>query len=197
MPFPYNHEFINSSLTYTAYRQKIKDELAQPPKDEAARKMHRQIERNVALMDKYDTTYKVSDRLKNTLNAAPATIWVVITEGWCGDAACNVPMLAAIEKAVPEKVRLCIFLRDSNLELIDANLTDGGRSTPKLVVLSEDLKELGNWGPRPTRLQMAMKSWKSEGLGPKEIAHKMHEWYDTDSTQSLQDELTQLVKSYS
>jgi len=197
MAFPYNQVFINGSLTYSQYRQDINDALKQPPKDEAAQKMRPYIENNVVLMDKYDSSYKVTDTFKDTVKAAPATIWLVLTEGWCGDAAFNVPMFAAIEKAVPEKVQLRIFLRDSNPQLMDEHLTDGGRSIPKLIVLSQDLQELGNWGPRPAGLQILMKDWKGEGLGLKEIIPKVHQWYDADATHSLQEELMLLVKSYS
>jgi len=197
MAFPYNQDFINTAFTYGAYRQHINNELAQPPKDESAEKMRPFIQQNVTLMDKFDTTYQASDRLKATLQKAPPTIWLVLTEGWCGDAAFNVPMLAAIEKVVPEKIQLRIFLRDSNLELMDAHLTDGGRSIPKLIVLSENLEELGTWGPRPANLQTLMKRWKAEGLTLKELIPKVHDWYAADATHSVQEELTTLVQSYS
>ncbi|MGI4021686.1 MAG: thioredoxin family protein [Janthinobacterium lividum] len=196
MAFPYNQELLDNAFTYSAYRKFIDDLLAQPPVDESAEKMRPYIEKNVGLMKKYDETYQVSDTLKTALEAGPATIWLVLTEGWCGDAAFNVPMLAAIEKAVPEKVQLRFLLRDSNLELMDAHLTDGGRSIPKLIVLSKELKDIDSWGPRPADLQILMKSWKSDGLGLKEIIPKVQQWYDADQTKSIQKELTALVKSY-
>jgi len=197
MAFTYNQDLINNSFTYNTYRQHLDQELAQPAQDENAEKMRPHTQKNVALMDKFDQAYQVSDRLKATLQAAPLTIWLVLTEGWCGDAAFNVPMLAAIEKAVPEKIKLRFLLRDRNLDLMDAHLTDGGRSIPKLIILSEDLKELGSWGPRPASLQTLMKNWKAEGLTLKELIPKVHAWYDADATQSVQAELTKLVQSYS
>jgi len=197
MGFSYNQELINNAFTYSAYRQHLNHEMAQPPKDENAEKMRPHTQKNVTLMDQFDSAYQVTDHLKATLQAAPPAIWLVLTEGWCGDAAFNVPMLAAIEKAMPEKVKLRLLLRDSNLELMDAHLTDGGRSIPKLIVLSESLQELGTWGPRPASLQTLMKQWKDEGLTLKELIPKVHAWYNADATQSVQEELTTLVQSYS
>jgi hypothetical protein len=197
MSFPYNQQLLDNALTYNAYLQGIDDLIATEPADEAAQKMRHYIGKNALLMAQYDKTYKTSDGLKAALTAAPATAWLVITEGWCGDAAFNVPMLAAVERAFPDKISLHLFLRDSNLELMDANLTEGGRSIPKLVVLSNDFKELGNWGPRPAGLQTLMKSWKNEGLHIKEIIPRVHEWYDNDATRSVQEELTEMIKSYS
>jgi hypothetical protein len=152
--------------------------------------------KNVPLMDSYDESYRISEDLKKLAEAAPTTTWVVITEAWCGDVAYNVPLLAALEKAAPEKIKLSLFLRDSNLPLIDAYLTDGGRSIPKVVVLNQDLKELGTWGPRPAALQILMKKWKSKGLVLKDLIPKVHDWYTADNTKSLQEELSALIKSY-
>lgn len=197
MAYPYNQAFIDSGLTYAAYRQGIQEVLAQPAKDEAAEKLRPYTQNNVALMEQYDTAYQVSDSLKAALEAAPATTWLVLTEGWCGDAAFNVPMLAAIEKARPDKVQLHFFLRDSHLDLMDAHLTDGGRSIPKLVVLSDALSELGTWGPRPADLQSQMKIWKGEGLALKELIPRVQEWYNADATHSVQQELIMLINSYS
>lgn len=197
MAFIYRDELINSSFTYPAYRRHIDEWLAEPVRDEAAEKMYPYTRDNAALMEQYDKTCKVDDSLIDILKAAPATVWLVLTEGWCGDAAFNVPMMAAIEKAVPDKVRLCILLRDSNMELMDAHLTDGGRSIPKLVILSQDLKELGTWGPRPAGLQAEMKNWKEQGLTLKDLIPKVHAWYNADATHSLQEELKTLVTSAS
>ncbi len=196
MPFPFSKEFINKGLTYSAYHRQINESVALPPKGESAEKMRTYFIRNVGLMDVYDESYRVSENLRNLALVAPATTWMVITEGWCGDAAYNVPLLAALEKAVPEKIKLSLFLRDTNLELMDAYLTDGGRSIPKVVVLNQQLKELGTWGPRPAALQTLMKQWKSEGLVLKDLIPKVHDWYNADNTTSLQEELSALIKSY-
>ena len=197
MAFIYQPELIEGALTYSAYRQGIDEALAQPATDEASGKMRPYIQNNVALMQRYDETCQVSDSLKTVLDAAPPTIWLVLTEGWCGDAAFNVPLLAAIEKAVPGKVQLRFLLRDSNPELMDAHLTDGGRSIPKLIVLNNELSEQGSWGPRPAPLQKLMKMWKEEGLVLKELIPKIQEWYNADATGSLQEELIMLVNQYS
>jgi hypothetical protein len=196
MAFIYNQELIDSGLSYIAYQQGINDILSKPSVNEASEKMRSYTQNNIALMYLYDQTYKLSDKLKTRLEMAPPTMWLVITEGWCGDAAFNVPMLAAIERALPNKVKLRIFLRDSNLELMDAHLSDGGRSIPKLVIISKAYKKLGTWGPRPEGLQILMKIWKREGLALKELIPKVHEWYNTDATRSIQNELETIIKSY-
>lgn len=196
MSFTYTETLIHDGLSYEAYRNGIKTSIAREPANEQEQKMRPYVEKNSVLMDQFDESYSVSERLKTTILKSPPAFWLVLTEGWCGDAAFNVPMLAAVEKAIPEKITLKLFLRDSNLELMDAHLTEGGRSIPKLIVLSENLEELGTWGPRPAALQELMKVWKAEGLSLKEIIPRVHNWYNLDSTRSVQEELISLVKGY-
>lgn len=197
MNFPYTRTLIENAFTYSAYRQYVDQQLALPAQDEAAEKMKPYIQKNAQLMQHHDHTYRVSAPLHAALSAAPATTWLVLTEGWCGDAAFNIPLMAAAEKALPGKIELRLLLRDQHLDLMDAHLTDGGRSIPKLVVLSNNLQELGSWGPKPIALYNLNKEWKAEGLSLKELIARTQQWYDADDTQILQQELTTLVKSYS
>jgi hypothetical protein len=197
MAFKYTPELITTALSYPDYRQQINDTLAVPPADASAEKMRPYLKTNAVLMDEYDDSYRVSPELLEAVMQGPPVTWLVITEGWCGDAAFNVPLFHILAKQAPEKVKLCLVLRDSNLELMDANLTDGGRSIPKLIVLNDALAPIGFWGPRPSGLQQQMKQWKNDGLELKELIPKVHRWYDTDKTRSLQQELTRLVKRHS
>jgi hypothetical protein len=197
MAFLYTNELIDNALTYPNYRKGIKETLDVAPTTAAAEKMRPHIVNNLVLMDEYDQSYQLSRYLDETVATAPSTIWLVITEGWCGDAAFNIPMFNIIEKRWPEKIKLRLVLRDNNLELMDANLTEGGRSIPKLIVLDNGLEPLGYWGPRPAGLQEVMKQWKKEGLELMELILKVHEWYNTDNTQMLQQELITLIEGYS
>jgi len=59
--------------------------------------------------------------------------WIIITEPWCGDAAHIVPFLVRMA-AENSLITYDIRLRDSEHSLIDAYLTNGAKSIPKLVV---------------------------------------------------------------
>ena len=196
MGFPYSEHLISTAFSYHTYRQHIDELLASPAIDETYAKYRKYTENNVRIMNQYDTAI-ITEPLISALKAAPDTTWLVLTEGWCGDAAFNVPVIAALEKAVPGKIELHCLLRDKNQALMDAHLTDGGRSIPKVIILSKELKELGSWGPRPEPLQELMKQWKNDGLGLNETIQNVQQWYDADATQTLQKELTSVIRSYS
>ncbi len=103
---------------------------------------------------------------------------LVIAEDWCGDASNTVPIVAKWADAVPG-VDLRIIQRDQHPEVMDRYLTNGSRSIPIVIVLDEDFRELGHWGPRPTVLQ----SWVTANRGtiPKtELYPQVRTWYARD-----------------
>lgn len=140
-------------------------------------------------------------KLNESLVAAAAAIvqpqlWLVLTEAWCGDAAQNVPVLARVAETNPN-IKLRLLYRDEHLPLMDAYLTNGGRSIPKLIILREnDLTKLGTWGPRPAAIQTLMTAWKAnpEGRSKMQVIEDVITWYNHDKTQSMQAELEALLR---
>jgi hypothetical protein len=153
---------------------------------------------NVKRMNRWDKTAKISPETEKAMKSIPISLtWLVITEAWCGDAAQNIPFLAKLADLNPQ-IELKLILRDEHPELMDAYLTDGARSIPKLIILSEDLSEvLGTWGPRPEILQDRQRAYKLDDLGvsPKDFSEGTHLWYAKDKNESLERELMELLRS--
>ena len=101
-------------------------------------------------MKRLDKTIKISEEtIQEFQKVKQPQTWLVLTEGWCGDAAQNLPILDKIASDTAN-IDLKIVLRDENLDLMDLFLTNGGRSIPKLIALDKDNNVLDFWGPRPT-----------------------------------------------
>jgi hypothetical protein len=194
----YSNIFDKEAISYTAYRKLVDDLLASgqttgPDNSEA---MLHYSKMNVQRMNRVDkNTVLNSDLLAAVENLEGKYKFLVITEGWCGDAAQIVPVINKVALAAPDKIELKLTLRDKNLPLIDTHLTNGGRAIPVLLVLDEegDLL-LPKWGPRPAILQQLMAEWKANGMVMPELAEKLHGWYAKDKTQTTQQELTALLK---
>lgn len=153
---------------------------------------------NLQRMKRLDKTGKLLPELIEELkNLKNNQLWLVISEGWCGDAAQNLPFLNKIAEASP-KIELQIILRDENLDLMDQFLTNGGRSIPKLIALNkQSLEVLGTWGPRPAVAQeMMMEFKKQEGADYSNFQRDMQIWYTQDKGQHLQREFIDLLKSW-
>jgi hypothetical protein len=152
---------------------------------------------NIHRMQRLEKTIQLDVQLIEAVKNIRMPIeFIVLSEGWCGDAAQNIPVFALMEK-VSANLKLCILLRDENLEIMDAYLTNGGRSIPKLICVNSQTKEqLFVWGPRPQACQEIMTTMKEQGLEKKEIAEKIHAWYAMDKTNSLQKEFVVLINSH-
>ncbi len=190
-------ELIGKTQTYQTYREMIDELLAE---NKTTGSIHNEAyldysRMNVKRMNRLDKTAKVSSELEKVIKSiAVPQIWLVITEAWCGDAAQNIPFLVKLAALNP-KIELRLILRDENPELMDEYLTEGARSIPKLIVLSEDLAQvMGTWGPRPEPLQVRLRAYKLDSLGvsAKEFSEGTHLWYSKDKNESLEKELMHL-----
>jgi len=129
-------------------------------------------------------------------NIGRKMIWLLITEGWCGDAAQNIPTIEKIA-AENENIETRYILRDENLALMDAYLTNDARSIPKLVALdAETLEELGTWGPRPQIAMDYFHELKAQKMEKPEMMEKIQRWYLSDKEQSIQNEFEKLFENW-
>lgn len=122
--------------------------------------------------------------------------WLVITEAWCGDAAQNIPVIEMVA-SLNKNIETRYILRDENPELMDAYLTDGSRSIPKLIVIHRDtLDVIGTWGPRPVAAQQFFQELKTQGFEKEIVMERLQRWYNSDDSRSIQTELTGLLRDW-
>ena len=192
----YSEIFNEQGMDYQTYRALV-DQLLLEGKStsEASYDLH-YTKMNVQRMNRVDKTVSLTDDLISTINQLKDNYkFLVITEGWCGDAAQIIPVFNKIATASLGRIDLKFVLRDKNLPLIDAHLTNGGRAIPVLIVLNESADQvLATWAPRPQVLQDLLKEWKKETTEMPILAEKLHGWYAKDKTQSTQEELNDLLK---
>jgi len=189
-------DHIDRSMSFREYLSLIDDLLADnkttgPNQSEAMLGYGRLNRQRMARLEK---TIVLDDKALGTIAAnSRRQIWLILTEGWCGDAAQNIP---AIEKAASasDLIETRYVLRDENLELMDEYLTEGARSIPKLIALDADTSEvLFTWGARPTVAQQLFKQRKAEGVERALISEELQRWYNADHGVSVQRELATLV----
>ena len=186
-------------MTFAEYLKLIDDLLAEGKTtgENQSEAMFNYGKLNRQRMKRLEKTIELNDSLKEKAqNINRRMIWLIITEGWCGDAAQNIP---AIEKIASQSanVETRYVLRDENLELTDKYLTYNARSIPKLIVLdAETLRELGTWGPRPQTAMDYYFEMKHQGLEKPQMMENMQRWYNQDKEQSLQAEFETLLEQW-
>jgi hypothetical protein len=148
-------------------------------------------------MKRLEKTVELNDSLKEKARSVKANwIWLILTEGWCGDAAQNIPIIEKIAAENPN-IETRYLLRDENLELMDKYLTFIARSIPKLICLdAETLEEIGTWGPRPQAAIDYFFEMKQQGLEKSQMMENMQRWYLQDGEQSIQTEFENLLSEW-
>ena len=126
---------------------------------------------------------EAENELMETINSVKnKQKWILITESWCGDASQTVPVIAKLA-SLGENIVLRIVLRDSNPDIMDHYLTNGGMSIPILVVLNDELEEITTWGPRPVPAQQLLVEYKAlpePRPSHAEFSLGLQKWYNGD-----------------
>ena len=191
--------YIEKAITFTEYVGLIDSLLAEGKTTgtNQSEAMFGYAKINRQRMYRLQKTVELTEGLQMAaISLKPKLLWLIITEGWCGDAAQNLPV---IEKIAAESVNIetRYLLRDENLELMDRFLTDGARAIPKLIVMdAETLKVLGSWGARPNEAQEVFLEMKNRGMEKALILENMQRWYNADKSQSIQVEFEILLKEW-
>lgn len=145
---------------------------------------------NSQRMERLQKRIQLCDIQKGRLETLNRNIeLIIITEGWCGDAAQIIPV---IEKLVEgsEFLDARIVYRDENPDLMDAYLTNGGMSIPIIVGMdSETGQDVFRWGPRPEFGNKLLKRFKDGELTKEEFQLDLQKSYNKDKGEAIIDEL--------
>ena|SRR5450631_4059352 len=190
-------EYLEKALSYEAYKRLIEDLLAKglatgPHQSEA---FTHYSQMNVQRMHRLEKTFQILPEVKELIGRIDKLqTWLVLTEGWCGDAAQSIPVMQGLAQENPF-ITLLFLLRDENPELMDQYLTNGvSRSIPKLIVLdTASREELFNWGPRPAPLQELFYKMKAAGMAFDATKEELQKWYNKDKTITIQQEIAILA----
>ena len=188
---------LQNTLTYQEYLDLVKNLLAEGKStgSEQSEALTNYSMLNDRRMKRLNKTIKLTDETVQEIKklTEPQT-WLVISEGWCGDAAQNLPVIHKIAEA-NKNINLKIVLRDENLELMDLFLTNGGRAIPKLIALDKENNVLNTWGPRPTIATKMVADYKiKHGSLDAEFKQDLQVWYNKNKGQSVQEDFMQLIQ---
>ena len=189
-------ELINKALDYQSYKDLIERLLKEGKSTgpNQSQELLQYSELNVHRMNRVEKTTVLIEDLSATIDLIEQPqIWLILAEGWCGDAAQTIPIFHLIEKQFP-KIKIKLLLRDENAELMDHFLTDGSRSIPKVLMLdASSLNLLAQWGPRPSEAIALINNLKAAKVDMMEIKEKLHAWYAKNKGVAVQSEIKDII----
>ena len=182
-------------MTYQEYRTLIDTLLAQhrTTNDNNTETMVGYTVLNNSRMDKWEKRAAIHpDVLSVVTRIDQPQKWLIITEGWCGDSAQNVPIIQKIAD-LNKHIEVRYLLRDENTHIIDEYLFNGGRSIPILIILNDAFQDLAKWGPRPKPMLELLSQLKQGEFDKEAFNLQLHTWYAKDRTVTVQKELAHLL----
>jgi hypothetical protein len=188
---------LSAGMSYEKFRKLVTDLTAQNgttgPEQTAAYIQYTRL--NDQRMRRWDKTLKLSEEEKLQIQTFNKKVyWLVITESWCGDAAPSLPVMNKVAQ-LTDGIDLRIVLRNEQPALMDAFLTNGKMSIPKLIMVDKtSLDVLGTWGPLPAKAtEMATDFREQHGALTPAFKESLQQWFNLDKGRNILEGLLQLL----
>lgn len=190
-----------NSHSYPEYRKLVSDLLIEGKSTgkEQSEALNHYSALNETRMDRLDKTMKIPEEIILKLrNLKQEYIWLVLSEGWCGDAAQLVPIFNKMAVLSEDKIELKIVLRDENEALMKFFLTNNKQAIPKLIIIDKATGSVvDSWGPRPKGAADLIDSYKKKfGVIDEAVKTELQLWYLKDKGLSTQEEIISLMQKH-
>lgn len=188
---------LQNSHSYNEYRNivsKLIREGKSTGNEQSADLLH-YSELNEIRMKRLEKTLKLDPEIEKTLqNITSKQTWLIISEGWCGDAAQILPIIKLMSEA-SENIDLKLVFRDENEELMNLFLTNGAKSIPKLLILDEKKNLINHWGPRPEAAKNLIINYKANhGIVDETAKIALQKWYLDDKGIATMKEIVAILQ---
>ena len=199
---------LENSMSYQAYIENVNALIAQgkaSTNDDLNDEEHLHFTQlNLTRMKRLDKTTHLSESTMDALLKWTSPVYfLVISEGWCGDASQILPVVHKIAEFNPQ-IKMRVIYRDEHLDIMNRYLTNGGRAIPMVLIVSQrDGSVLGKYGPRPDAVaqimtarkvlekQLPIDEQKAFFAESKTLAQK---WYNDNKTIDIQNELMAVLE---
>ena len=194
----FTNELLEQALSYSVYLQ-LTEKLVAEGKTSGPNQSEAYVhytKLNLQRMKRLNKTVDIPQSLQELLSQkANNWTWITLTEPWCGDAAQCVPVIEKLGTS-SKAINTVYLLRDEHPTIMDAYLTNGGRSIPKLICLDANGKEVFTWGPRPAVIQEVMNELKASGISDiPTIVEAIQKAYKADQQAGIYAEFEALLKA--
>jgi hypothetical protein len=118
---------------------------------------------------------------------------LAVAEAWCGDVVRHTPVLLKLVEASAGKVQVRFITMGQAPEYFVRFLTNGGEAVPKFVFHSEDMVEVGHWGPMSSTPRLLI----AQGKACNNVAaarQRVGAFYEADQARESSAELLALME---
>jgi hypothetical protein len=192
-------EVPSKKYSYSEYQQLIDDllQIGKVTGDQQSDSLLEYTKLNMHRMHRWDKTFIPNPTISNRIaKLNQPLLWLIITEGWCGDAAQQLPVIEKLGALNPN-ITTRYVLRDENPQFMEHFLTNGSRSIPVWICLDAKGEMLWKWGPRPQEAIDLLQQMKDRNVDESIRKQELHSWYAKNKHQAFQREIEQLLAEHS
>jgi len=191
--------YWDRAVFYSDYKNIIKKRAEQNTDSlsEREKELIHYTDLNISRINRIEKTLVLSEDILSKLHGINQKINIlVISEGWCGDAAQIVPVIHKMAEN-SDNLELKLFFRDEDERLINQYLTNGGKAIPIVILLNaETFEEIAHWGPRPKACTPLLQRYKTD---PENYTHDqfvldIQNFYNHDKGQSIANEIIEILQ---
>ncbi|MDO5655847.1 MAG: thioredoxin family protein [Flavobacteriaceae bacterium] len=180
-------KYIDNAVSYQQYLSDIQEIISakSAPED-----MQEYYQLNLQRMNRLDKTLILNENLENRIqNLTNPISFLIISEGWCSDAAQIIPVVVKIAEANPI-LDVKIVYRDQNEELMNQYLTNDSKSIPIVIGVDKNTgEEKFVWGPRPAFCTQILRQYKAGDFTFDEFKVNLQKAYNKDKGNAIIEEL--------
>lgn len=122
--------------------------------------------------------------------------FLIISEGWCEDAAQIVPIVDRLAETIGVECK--IVFRDENIELMEEYHTNGSHSIPIIIGVTQEGEEAFSFGPRPAKAMEFTNRFKKDPdkYSKDDFIEDLDRFYLENHGQDIISEILELIEDY-
>ena len=190
-------EYIQKGYSFEDYLERIEDELEEQIELDDPKELVPLFAMNLKQSREIKKNFRYNPGMEKKAKSYNADLkFLVISEGWCEDAAQIVPIVDRLAETIG--VELKIVLRDENLELMEEYHTNGSLSVPIVIGVTPDGEEAFRFGPRPAKAMEFTNKFKKDPdkYSKDDFYEDLDRYYLENHGQDIITEILELIEEY-
>ena len=190
-------DYIKKGYSFDQYLERIEDELEEQIELDDPKELVPLFAMNLKQSRDIRKNFRYNPGMEKKAKSYNADLKIlVISEGWCEDAAQIVPIVDRLAETIG--VELKIVLRDENLALMEEYHTDGSFSVPMVIGVTPEGEEAFRFGPRPAKAMVFTNRFKKDPdkYSKDDFIEDLDRFYLENHGQDIITEILELVEAY-
>lgn len=190
-------DFIQKGYSFEDYLERIEDELEEQIELDDPKELVKYYAIGLQRTRRIRKTFKYNQGLEKRIKSIKTDLkFLIISEGWCGDASQIVPVVDILANTL--NIESKIVFRDENLDLMEEYNTNGSLSIPIIIGVTPEGEEAFRFGPRPAQAMIFTNRFKQDPdkYSKDDFHEDLQRYYNENNGQDIILEILDSINEY-